>query len=314
MLRRLKRYRDAPKEVERLTKELAATQKRLALLRERAEKAESGTGDASRLLWIFGTGRSGTTWLAEMLSELPGVVHWGEPLVGALFGEFKYRRAAHKKGRHLITSEAHEGPWLRSARYLVLEGAAERFPDARLVVIKEPHGSIGAPVLSRALPESRMLVIVRDPRDVVASAADAHREGSWARSRLAEKKRLKAPSTAETNPLVFVRNRANNYRTDVGNSIEAYRNHEGPKTLIRYEDLRADTLSVLLKALEELEVSGDLTQIVEKHSWENIPEEERGAGKFYRKATPGGWKEDLKPKQIAVVEEICAPILEEFYS
>ena len=53
--------------------------------------------------------------------------------------------------------------------------------------------------------------------------------------------------------------------------------------------------------------------MVEKHSWENIPEEEKGEGEFYHKASPGSWCEDLIPKQAEIVEHIIAPILEEFY-
>nr|MBA4117129.1 sulfotransferase domain-containing protein [Rubrobacter sp.] len=56
-----------------------------------------------------------------------------------------------------------------------------------------------------------------------------------------------------------------------------------------------------------------LRRVVEKHSWENIPEDEKGEGKFYRKATPGGWREDLTPKQVEIVERVTAPLLEEFY-
>ena len=52
---------------------------------------------------------------------------------------------------------------------------------------------------------------------------------------------------------------------------------------------------------------------MEKHAWENVPEEEKGRGKFHRKATPGGWKEDLTPKQAEIIERITAPLLEEFY-
>ena len=59
--------------------------------------------------------------------------------------------------------------------------------------------------------------------------------------------------------------------------------------------------------------SGELARVVEKHSWENIPEEEKGEGKFYRKATPGGWREDLTPGQVGIVEEITAPLLKELY-
>jgi hypothetical protein len=60
--------------------------------------------------------------------------------------------------------------------------------------------------------------------------------------------------------------------------------------------------------------SEKLARAVEKHSWEYIPEEEKGEGKFYRKATPGGWREDLTPEQAKIVEEITAPLLKELYA
>jgi hypothetical protein len=56
-----------------------------------------------------------------------------------------------------------------------------------------------------------------------------------------------------------------------------------------------------------------LARVVEEHSWENIPEEEKGEGKFYRKATPGGWREDLTPKQAEAIERITAPLLKQLY-
>jgi Sulfotransferase domain len=52
---------------------------------------------------------------------------------------------------------------------------------------------------------------------------------------------------------------------------------------------------------------------VEKHSWEAIPETEKGEGKFYRKGTPGSWRDDLTPEQAQIVEDITAPLLKEFY-
>jgi hypothetical protein len=58
---------------------------------------------------------------------------------------------------------------------------------------------------------------------------------------------------------------------------------------------------------------GELAKVVYKHSWENIPEEKRGEGKFYRKAKPGGWREDLTPEQAEAVESETGPLLAELY-
>jgi hypothetical protein len=58
---------------------------------------------------------------------------------------------------------------------------------------------------------------------------------------------------------------------------------------------------------------GELARSVEKHSWENIPEEEKGEGKFHRKAEPGGWREDLTPEQVEIVERVAGPLLGELY-
>jgi hypothetical protein len=57
-----------------------------------------------------------------------------------------------------------------------------------------------------------------------------------------------------------------------------------------------------------------LAKVVESHAWENIPGERKGKGKFYRKANPGSWGEDLTYEQVQIVERITAPLIEEFYS
>jgi hypothetical protein len=269
------------------------------------------------LVWIFGTGRSGSTWLASMMADLDGHAMWNEPLVGNLFGNFHYFRVGGRKsGKHYILGKPYKDTWLGPMRDLVLGGAAARFPEiigGGFLVIKEPNGSIGAPLLMEALPESRMIFLIRDPRDVVASSMDARSEGSWLQERRDDRRdnlRL------NKNPNGYVRTRSNSYVQQIEKSRQAYDAHEGRKVMVRYEDLRADTLQTMKRIYSALEIpvdQGELARTVEKHAWENVPEEQKGKGKKRRKAKPGGWREDLTPRQVRIVEEITSPLLQEFY-
>jgi hypothetical protein len=102
----------------------------------------------------------------------------------------------------------------------------------------------------------------------------------------------------------------------IENVQEAYELHEGRKLVVRYEDLCADTLATMEHVCSTLGIpvdEGKLAQVVNKHAWENIPEEEKGVDKPRRKAKPGGWKEDLTAEQARIVEKKAATILDEFY-
>src|SRR3954451_19526008 len=154
--------------------------------RTRLGGGETGGSKATALGWVFGSARTGSTWLAAMMEEMKGQVVWREPLVGALFGNFYYKRAKRRSktaGKHFILGEASKGSWLDSIRTFVLGEANARFLKAATpgshLVIKEPNGSVGAPLLMEALPESRMILLVRDLRDVVASTLDGSSAGGW---------------------------------------------------------------------------------------------------------------------------------------
>jgi len=275
-----------------------------------------------KMVWIFGTARTGSSWLSSMMGEMKGYERWHEPLVGHLFGNLYYVRAGHRSGdEHFVLGDRYRDVWMGAIRGLVLDSATARFPevaggDSRYLVIKEPQGSMGAPLLMEALPESRMVLLVRDPRDVVSSNLDAHKKGTWTADLMRKGGKEKPPTLAESRPDAFVKGQAERYVRDVGNARRAYDAHEGYKVMVKYEDLRADTLVTMKRIYMALEIpmnEGELARAVEEHAWENIPEDKKGQGKFHRKATPGGWREDLTPKQVEIVARITAPLLKELY-
>ena len=300
--------------LEEKEREIAGLEQRLA-----ARSSRAGGVDPENVVWIFCSNRSGSTWLSSMMGEVEGHEVWNEPLVGKLFGDLYYGGAAgHQKVKHYILGDFHKGSWLDSVQSFVLSEATARFPgvaEGGYLIIKEPNGSIGAPLLSEAMPASRVIFLLRDPRDVAASGLDAARKGSWQYENAADRG-WKREALADNQPDVWVRRRAQNYVRHAGKARDAYQAHKGPKVLIRYEELRDDTRGTMERLYSTLgiEVGGEeLARAVEKHAWENIPEKEKGQGKFYRKATPGGWREDLTPGQVEIVEQVSAALLKEFY-
>jgi hypothetical protein len=252
------------------------------------------------------------------VGEVDGHSVWFEPQVGDLFGGFYYRaRSRQQASKNFVLGDRQRKTWMKSIRSFVLDGANGRFPNAGAqgyVVIKEPQGSTGAPLMMEALPESRQIFLVRDPRDVVASTLDAHKEGAWAYGRAQET--AKQDVLANESPDEFVRKRATTHYERLERAWQAYEEHRGSKSLVRYEDLQADTLGTMKRIYSDLGMPVDedsLAGALQKHSWESVPEEKKGEGKFYRKGTPGGWRDDLTPEQVAIVEEIAAPLIREFY-
>ena len=306
--------------------------RRLRKSKRQLERPERAGVRPENLVWILGTPRVGSTWLGAMMGSMKGYRLWHEPLVGRLFGYFFYHLGIQwdawpeaYRSSGFIFSPDHREAWIRSMRSFVIDGANARAPKISrraYMVIQEPNGSIGVPWLLEALPESRMIFLVRDPRDVVASLMDAYRKGGW----LHDEQHLLNPygphqqkwlgSLAETDAEAFIDYAANRYLRDISAVKQGYDFHHGPKVLVRYEDLRTDTLATMKQISSTLELSVDedeLGRAVEKHAWQNIPEESKGEGKMWRKGASGGWREDLSPEQAAMVERITAPLLRRFY-
>jgi len=321
----LRRKLDARgRKLDRLRDRLAAKERELADVR-RGATADSNAGPAGiqpeSMIWIFGAHRTGSTWLSNMLGDLEAHVEWKEPLVGLILGYDYLIPEWWRDGADLVMrdradfllSDKYQEVWLNSIRALVLDGANARYPDVAdhgYLVIKEPNGSIGAPVIARALPQSRLVFLVRDPRDIVASLLAAHSEGSWiARVGLGD-------PLADRDPEEFVRKHAHHCMDHLLRAQEAYEHHAAPKALVRYEDLRADAAEELKRICRAIEVpvdEGQLRRAVERHDWESVPAELKGVGEHYRKALPGCYEDDLTREQIRAVEEIAAPILDKLY-
>jgi Sulfotransferase family len=315
---------DLIQQLEEARQELESRDRMLAELRARPvtrDDTEIRGINPENIVWIFGSGRTGSTWLSSMMGDMEGHALWGEPWVGTLFGNYYYRGVDERRrnSKQFIMGRYKE-TWLGAIRNFVLDMARTIFPalsEDEYLIIKEPNGSVGAPLMMEALPESRMILLVRDPRDVVASSMDGKSEGGWNYEKNKQLYLEGRKRSSSENPDNFAKQRARRFLEGMGKAKEAYDAHKGLKVLVRYEELRADTLGTMKRMYSTLGIDVDernLAQVIEKHSWGSIPEDQKGQGKFYRKATPGSWREDLTPEQVRIVQETTRPLLERFYS
>jgi LPS sulfotransferase NodH len=284
-----------------------------------------------RLAWIFGSSRSGSSWLLRMLAELEEVVPVDDPHLGHHLGVWRpipLAWAAAEEPPQLTTlpelkrdkpsyffSDRYRDRWEPALRELILSRfaaqAAELGPQRPgvepLVLVKEP-GSHVADLLLRLFPGSGLVFLLRDGRDVVDSWVAAYRRGSWAVEEGA------FPASPEGR-LALVRWQASvwTYRTETVQ--RAYRRHPTTrKVLVRYERLRADPASELERICAALGIAADaerLTEIARMHDFDRVPEAEKGSHSAIRQARSGGWRETLTSSEQEAMLEVMGPKLTE---
>ena len=281
-----------------------------------------------RLAWIFGSSRSGSTWLLKMLSELDRVVAVDDPHLGHHLGVWRplpLAWAVGEKPPELTTlldlkadepgfffAEEYRASWegplrdLIAARFEAQDGLDPRGAADRVYVVKEP-GSHVAPLLAGLFRGCKLIFLLRDGRDVVDSWLDAYQRDSWAIDGGA------FPVTEEGRlPLIRWLAAAWEYRTRaVWQAYQACA--EGDRILVRYDDLRDNTQPVLADICRVLglEASG-LDEVVERYRFEDVPPSKKGSGCEIRAASPGGWRENLSTEEQRVLNETLMPTLVEF--
>jgi hypothetical protein len=284
-----------------------------------------------RLAWIFGSSRSGSSWLLRMLAELEEVVPVDDPHLGHHLGVWRpipLAWAAAEDPPQLTTlpelkrdkpsyffSDRYREHWEPALRELILSRfaaqAAELGPQRPgvepLVLVKEP-GSHVADLLLRLFPRSGLVFLLRDGRDVVDSWVAAYRRGSWA----VEEGAFPASTDGR---LALVRWQASvwTYRTEIVQT--AYRRHPSTrKVLVRYERLRADPAGELQRICSGLGIragSERLIEIARAQDFDRVPEAEKGSQSVIRQARPGGWRESLSPAEQEAMLELMGPKLSE---
>jgi Sulfotransferase family len=282
-----------------------------------------------RLAWIFGSSRSGSTWLLRMLSELPGVVPIDDPHLGHHLGVWRpipLAWAACEDPPELTTllelkadepdyffSERYRDSWWEPLRALIaarFEAQAlstrRRLPATPTYVVKEP-GSHAAPLLVELFPDSKLIFLLRDGRDVVDSWLAAYQDGTWAIRKgafpVAPEGRL---------PLIRWLSEVWAFRCRAVQRAFATRPPES-RVLIRYEELREQPLEGMEAVCETIGLDREqLPEVVARHGFEQLPAGTRGPKRERRIARPGSWRENLSRSEQEAMHEVLGETLGRF--
>ena len=265
---------------------------------------EEDTIFEKKMFWIFGSPRSGTSWLGAQLLNHPKNIIWNEPYVGV---HFKIIKSQSKRKGYLF-SEDQKKNWLPELKKFILSRAYSHAQNRQKnLVIKEPNGSEGADLLLDCFPNSKLIFLLRDGRDVVDSLIDAHRPDSW------NPNLRSIPLDSQKIRNSEIERHAKTWERITNIVYSAYNNHNSNRRLlVKYEDLRNNTLEELKKIYQFLKIDikdEELVQIIDKHDFKNIPKEEKGSGKFYRSASPGSWKEHFSEEEKELMNSIMGKTL-----
>jgi hypothetical protein len=284
--------------------------------------------DEDRLVWIMGSSRSGSTWLLRMLAELEETVPIDDPHIGHHLGLWRpipLAWASASEEPELTTlaelkrdkpgyffADRYAATWRPRLRELIAARfaaqAAESGRPRPLVIVKEP-GSQAAGLLMSLFPQSRLVFLLRDGRDVVESWLAAYQEGAWAQEE-------GAFPLAEDGREAFIRWQASvwSYRTRA--VAEAYAAHDpSRRVLVRYEELIDDPKTALRRicSVAGLEVDpAELERIAVAHDIESVPAHERGPDQPVRKGRPGGWRYSLSARERRLMVEEMSRELRRF--
>jgi len=166
---------------------------------------------------------------------------------------------------------------------------------------------MGANNIMDCVPSSKIILLIRDGRDVIDSLLDSRVSGGWGTE--AGMKEISPKAR-----LQFIKSRAKLWKIRTRLLLDVYESH--PKNLrymLKYEDLLKNTADELEKIYRFINVDiskNEMEKIIGKYNFKNIPDDQKGSGKVTRSASPGMWRENLSKEEQDALQEIMEKTLE----
>ena len=280
------------------------------------------------LVWLFGSPRGGTTWVASQLLSYQTIIinepHIDEHLAmraGEFLDKFVRRIDNPQKNSEYFFSEKYKQVWKYYLKKLIIHRFYAQTNDlTHKTIVKEVAHFGSADILLDCLSNSKAIILLRDGRDVIDSLVDARSKEGWmTKSGLKPITKVKENTNEESflptpNRRVFVKNQSKAWVVRTENFLKAYNNTPTDlRYLVKYEELLKNTKNELKKIYEFIKIDildSDLQKMVEKFNFKNIPEDKKGSGKFTRSATPGKWRENFDQDEKKIMNQIMGKTLQ----
>ncbi len=234
-----------------------------------------------QLAWIIGCGRTGSTWLCEMLNDVPQVNAWHEPYFGRFF-KHVYDEPHERERATSFFADRDRSVWYGALRQMFFEMAEQRYPALRqqALFVKEVNTPEFFNSIRDCFPGSSIILLQRDPFDVLDSYLAMVQPGSW--NRRAAREWAHGPQQA-----------ARHIAKCFSVAHQAYDAAPQDRRLcLRYEELLDRTADGIRRccALTGSQSDEDTLQgIVDRHRFSN--QSETGPRAFRRFGKAGTWRQ-----------------------
>jgi hypothetical protein len=254
---------------------------------------------AVQVVLIGGAQRSGTTLLQTLLANAASSPVLPEAhILCDLMAAFKRAKDAPKKTEFYYASGDKLLAFFRSCAERHMADLAQRLGGPDILVLKDPNFARFDAEVSSILPKAIRVICLRDPRDIAASFLKIGRrqtEGEAGKYRRRDihfiaKKIVEAYAGLTRDPL--------------------------PRNLhfVRYEELAETPAKVLqdLASTTGLRLSLDRVdnpvwlkaEARHEEAWTSPLEEQKPSTE-----SVGAYRDEMRPREIAIIEQICAPVM-----
>ena len=267
---------------------------------------DEGYARGRGVFFVQGLWRSGTSWVGRMLESHPDLYVCPHELHSymRMVQVSQFGQPIEQNG---FLSERHEAARKTAFLAMLLHLSRTEKPAARLIGERSPGADVA--LLKKHFPESKLVIVLRDGRDICVSAA-------FLASKTGADPACIDPRSGQP-PLRHVLESALSYSVYVPEYLSIKRAHPGDVLLVKYEDLLVDLESEMMRVFSFLETDIDRAQVAaicRQHAFVSRAGEASGRDdeRFWmRKGASGDWKNHLSASAVAEYEHLAGPALEQ---